>query len=326
MPKQSVSSIANVLRSCCHDLLPTSGESGSQAKSQSDSKSKSKAGPGTTNADSFLNPNLITLQVSPGSSLSKIEKTASNLLQAVLVSVPSELLAASLRAEIDRTIILTADKDAMLASVLNPIPATKGRGAGASLMPFLVRSYSDQMEVEALVRPRMPVLMTAPELDAYTENEEDEEAEEMDTETFDAAPSASEFLKAPAVEAPKHEPTPAVSSVHKRTYAEESTLQSTGFAVASEKQPVQTKKARFETTVSANSAESPSGKVQPVAVTQVSTSSHEQPQFKTQVSAVSTTSQSAADPADDESGDELPTLNMDSDTDEDDDDDVAMEG
>ncbi|KAJ5378751.1 hypothetical protein N7509_011870 [Penicillium cosmopolitanum] len=325
MPKQSVSSIANVLRSCCHDLLPTSGESGSQVKSQSDSKSKSKAGPGTTNADSFLNPNLITLQVSPGSSLSKIEKTASNLLQAVLASVPSELLAASLRAEIDRTIILTADKDAMLASVLNPIPAAKGRGAGASLMPFLVRSYSDQMEVEALVRPRMPVLMTAPELDAYTENEEDEEAEEMDTETFDATPSTSEFLKAPHVEAPKPEPAPAVPSVHKRTYAEESTLQSTGFAVETEKQPVQAKKARFETTVSAVT-ESPSGQTQPVTVTQVSTSSHEQPQFKTQVSTISTTSQSAADPADDESDGELPTLNMDSDTDEDEDDDVAMEG
>lgn len=330
MTKQSVASISNILRFCCHDILPASGDSGSQPKSQSDAKSKSKAGPGTANADSFLNPNILnTRQASASSSLSSIEKSASTLLQVVLLSIPSELLISSVRAEIDRTIILTADKDAMLASVLNPIPALKGRGAGASLMPFLVRSYSDQMEVEALVRPRMPVMMTAPELDAYTENEEDEEADDMADEAYNAAPATAEFLKAPQVEAQQPEPTPAVPSMHKRTYAEESTLQSSGFAMVSEKQPVQAKKARFEESISTSS-----GQQQPTTVTQVSTSTmpahvetssaSSQPQFKTQVSTVSTTSQPATDLPVDESDDELPTLNMDSDTD--DDDDVAMEG
>lgn len=337
MAKQSVTSMVNVLRSCCHDLLPVTGDSGSQSKSQSDPKLKSKAGPGTSNADSFLNPNLNARQISIASGSSKIEDSASTLLQAVLLSVPSELLAASVRAEIDRTIILTTDKDAMLASVLNPIPAVKGRGAGASLIPFLARTYSDQKEVEALIRPRMPVLMTAPELDAYAENEEEEEADEMVTEEYDAAPAANEFLKVSRVETQKPEPTAAAPSLHKRTYAEESTLQSSGLALASEQQAGQTKKARFEEDISTNAAEPVSGHNQPSSVAKVSVSSAtsanaqtstttKETPFKAQVSTVSSTSQPAADVSVDDSDDELPTLNMDPDTDDDEDDDVTMEG
>lgn len=338
LTKQSVSSIANVLRSCCHDLLPVTGESGSHSKSQSDTRSRSKAGPGTANADSFLNPNLNARQVFTGYSSSRLEDSASTLLQAVLTSVPSELLAASTRAEIDRTIILTTDKDAMLASVLNPIPAVKGRGAGASLIPFLARIYSDQKEVEALIRPRMPVLMTTPELDAYAENEEDEEADEMATEEYDAAPVTSEFLKVSRVETQKPEPTVAAPLVHKRTYAEESTLQSSGLALAPEQQPGQTKKARFEEDISTKSTEPSSGHNQPLSPTKVSVSSAAAPRaqtsstpqetpFKAQISTVSSTSQPAADVSVDDSDDELPTLNMDPDTDDDDeDDDVTMEG
>ncbi|KAJ5099787.1 hypothetical protein N7532_006788 [Penicillium argentinense] len=332
MTKQTMASISNVLRSCCHDILPLSGDSVSQFKPQADSKSKSKAGPGTTNADSFLNPNLQNNRQSPESS-NYPGGAASGLLRAALSSVPSELLTASVRAEIDRAIILTADKDAMLASVLNPIPAFKGRGAGASIVPFLARSYSDQMEIEALIRPRMPVLMTVPELDTYAANEEGEadEAEEIAEEAYNTVPATAGFLKAPEAEPQQPEPTPAAPSVHKRTYAEESTLQSSGFASIPEQKPTQTKKARFEDSASATASQPP------VTVTQMTSSSTlpvhyeassapKQPQFETQVSTVSTSSQPTAQLSVDDSDDELPTLNMDPDTEDEDDDDITMEG
>jgi pre-rRNA-processing protein RIX1 len=316
MSKQSVASLASVVRSCCHDILPPTGDS--TANSGSDPKAKSKGSQGTTaNADAFLNPELQksrqTQSVSP---FLDLHQNASGLLQAFLVSVPAELVPPSTRAEIDRTIILTSDKDAMLASVLNPVPAIKGRGAGSSIIPFLVRTYGEQMEVEALVRPRMPVLMTAPELDAYVD-EDQEEDEEMADDVY-TAPPTSDFMKqpvsiplqAPKVEQPKAaDPLPAF---HKRTFTEESTAQ----GQASQKQD--TKKARFEEVTSASHSA-------PV-ITQA-----EAPRVSVQVTTTTTSknnpaaaSQQAAG-ADDESDDELPTLNMDSDTDEEDDD-VTMEG
>jgi pre-rRNA-processing protein RIX1 len=239
-------------------------------------------------------------------------------------------LAPSVRAEIDRTIILTANKDAMLASVLNPIPAAKGRGAGSSLIPFLVRGYSDEMEVEALVRPRMPVLMTAPELDAYAEMEEDEEADEMADEPFNAPSQSASFLTQPAatsVETQKTEPSAASAvPLHKRTYFEETSAELHS-SPTSEKQPVQVKKARFEEKVQ-TPASVPAYRPTKVEASMVP----KQVPATSQAPATQATSSVTAEalPVDD-SDDELPALNIDPDTDDEDDDeeddeDVAMEG
>ncbi|KAJ5737189.1 uncharacterized protein N7483_002314 [Penicillium malachiteum] len=319
MTKQNVASLVNVLRACCHDLLPVSNDSNSQSKSQTDSKSKTKNGQGTTNADSFLNPDLQKNRISQASSQSpELENAASALLQAVLLSTPAELLPGSIRTEIDRTIILVSDKDAMLASVLNPLPAIKGRAAGASILPFLVRSHADQMEVEALVRPRMPVLMTAPELDAYAEAEEQEEADEMADDSYEAAPETTDFLKAPvpAPSATKSE-TADQPSVHKRTYIEESTIQTPSLTASSTQETVQ-KKARFGESSSSEQAPRVSAFVSHPAQ---KSSLEKQAQPNSQVSAAP-----VVPVAEDESDDELPTVNMDSDTESEDDEDVTMEG
>ncbi|KAJ5689132.1 hypothetical protein N7462_003524 [Penicillium macrosclerotiorum] len=325
MTKQSVASVANVLHACCHDLFPQTGDSTTPSKSQSDPKSKSKAGQGTANADSFLNPELQkSRQFKAQSKFPDLEQAASAFLQAFLVSAPAELLAASIRAEIDRTIILTSDKDAMLASVLNPVPAAKGRGAGSSIMPFLVRSYSDEMVVEALVRPRMPVLMTVPELDSYADMEEEEEDDEVEYETSNDVPNTAEFLKGPVmapVAAPKSE-VPAAQN--KRTFFEETTAEVQASSPASVTQPVQVKKARF--------AEQTQPVVPPPATPSARVEASMVPQH---VQGTSQTAKSSSAPSNskegplpvDDSDDELPTLNMDPDTDDDDEenDDVTME-
>lgn len=321
MTKQGVSSLTNVLRSCCHDLLPPVENSSLAGNSGSGPKSKGKGGNGTANADAFLNPELQNSRQKEVAS--DLQRNASGLLQAVLVSIPAELLPPSVRAEMDRTIILTSDKDPMLASVLNPVPAIKGRGAGSSIIPFLVRPYGDQMEVEALVRPRMPVLMTAPELDAYVDEagEEEIEDEDMADEAYNSAPKTAEFLKQP-VSMPLHVPQKDLPNVvestptfQKRTYTEETTTQEP----AAKKQDVQTKKARFEELVpTASSAQS---SAQPAPVLTQS----EAPKVSAPITTISTTETVQATDDVEDSDDELPTLNVDSDTDEEDDD-VAMEG
>ncbi|CEJ60531.1 hypothetical protein PMG11_09102 [Penicillium brasilianum] len=330
MTKQSVASVASVLRVTCHDLLPQFEDSIAVGKAQTDLKSKSKGGQGTANADSFLDPELRKKQqLKAGPKFPEVQQAASGLLQSALAYIAPELLAPSVRAEIDRTIILTSNKDAMLASVLNPIPAAKGRGAGSSLMPFLVRSYPEQMEVEALVRPRMPVLMSVPELDAYAEIEEEEEADEMVDEPFTNAPQTASFLKETAAAPAKAQNTEpsaiSVAPLQKRTYFEETAAESHS-SPASVQQPVQIKKARFEEKAPA-----------PASVPAYQPTNVEASMVPTQVPAVSqapatqATSQPTAGaplPVDD-SDDELPTLNIESDTDDDEDEedeDVAMEG
>ncbi|KAJ6185603.1 hypothetical protein N7519_006904 [Penicillium mononematosum] len=195
----------------------------------------------------------------------------------------------------DRSIILTSDKDAMFASVLNPVPAVKGRGAGSSIIPFLTRPYADQMEVEALVRPRMPVLMTAPELDAYVDEDEEVEDEDMADDSYNA-PKDCRIPEATCIGAPA---------------TEESTPQ---------KQDVQTKKARFDEIIPATSSQQPFSQTAP-AITKT-----EAPKLSTHVTTTSTTvTAQAPQEAVEDSDDELPTLNIESDTDEEDDD-VTMEG
>lgn len=258
-----------------------------------------------------------------------ISQAASSLLQSVLLSIPSDLLSAHVRAEIDRTLILTSDKGAMLASVLNPVPAVKGKGAGASIIPFLARGYSDAVEVEALIRPRMPVIMTAPELDADADAEEDDEDEDMENAAYEPASETTSFLKFPAAGAESKKTEPIVASsmtvpVQKRTYIEESAIRTPGLASVSDQQSVQAKKARTQENDSIDSQSD-----RPATITQVITSSsHPVPvvQQQTHVTSESSAAPQAVLP-EDESDDELPTLNIDPDTDDDEeDDDVPMEG
>lgn len=187
------------------------------------------------------------------------------------------------------------------------------------------------MEVEALVRPRMPVLMTASDLDAYTEMEEEEDAEDMAEEFHDVAPKTVNFLKEPVTPAlePREYEKPSLPT-NKRTYVEETAGQPRILTVGSEKQPTQIKKARFEESVSRSSEASST------VVTRESTpvSHPAQVQASSAPKATSTTLETvpqsavSATLADNESDDELPTLNVDPDTEDEDDEDedVTMDG
>ncbi|KAF7719593.1 Uncharacterized protein PECH_005481 [Penicillium ucsense] len=326
MAKQTVASTMGIIRSSCNDVLPEYEDQNASGKSQSDSKSKNKGGTGTANADSFLDPELRKKQqVKAGPQFPHLQDAASAFLRDFLASISPQLLSPSIRAEVDRTIILTSDKKAMLASVLNPIPAAKGRGAGSSLMPFLVRGYSDEMAVEALVRPRMPVIMTAPELDAYVEMEEDEEAEEIADRPVVANPQSSTFMTGIAM--PTRAPTTeasAASSVQKRTYFEETAagVQSS----TAEQQSAQIKKPRIDAEED-TPASVPVFQPSKIAATMVpkqvpAVSQPSAPQPVSEAVDVATLSV-------DDSDDELPALNIDPDTDdedEDDDEDTAMDG
>lgn len=348
MTKQSVSSLTDLIRTCCLDVLPPADDSNSPPGASSDAKGKSKAAQATTNADSFLNSGKQGSQAKQGPSFPDLKRAASELLPVILTAVPTGLLAPSVRAEIDRTIILTADKNAMLASVLNPLPAVKGRGAGSSIMPFLARSHADAMDVESLIRPRMPVLINAPDMNGYVnaDEEEEEEDEEMTGSTYQPTTESTGLLKTspPPVVPPSSAPTATsagaaqapASSLNKRVYPEEPSKAQSGLP-AETKEDTHIKRARFEkdtpaapaTESSASFTGTPAIPAQKQSVTTSSAPVPAQTTINPNVTTpgpVASKQEPSTSGAAEESDDELPTLNLEPDTDDEDEDDVTMDG
>lgn len=174
MSKANVFSVATLIRKCCHDLIPA--DDNRTPKSQhSESKGKSK-GTQTMNVDAFLNP---AHNVSQTKDLASTEtySAALELLPLLYNFLPVGYIPLPLRTEMDRAAILTADRAAMSSSVMNPMPPVKGRRTTPSILPFLARRHSKEVEVECFLRPRMPVIIGSAggvyEADDYEEEEDD---------------------------------------------------------------------------------------------------------------------------------------------------------
>ncbi|KAI6802630.1 hypothetical protein KC361_g1081 [Hortaea werneckii] len=167
--KQDIADIEPIIKSCCQELLPPD-DSSTPGSTVASGKIAGAAGD-------------TGLQHSKGGSshptaLSGLHAAASSLLPLCLSSLNAAYIPGKLRALMDRTAILTQHKDAMVASVLNPSPKAAGSGIETSLLPLLAKQYPNEPEVEAVLRPRMPVILakkrrnTDDEMDA--EEDEDE--------------------------------------------------------------------------------------------------------------------------------------------------------
>ncbi|OGM50159.1 hypothetical protein ABOM_001129 [Aspergillus bombycis] len=333
LTKQSLTSLTDLIRASCHDLLPPTHGQSASARASSDAKGKAKSNHTTANADSFLNPMLKQGRQSNMSSFSNLTRAASELLAGVLTHAPTEYLSPSLRAEIDRTIILTSDKHTMLASVLNPVPAVKGRGVSASILPFLARSFPAEMEVEALIKPRMPVLTNAPGIGGYADMEEDEE-EDSPAPVSGTAPESTGFLQPSSTPILHHDMMDtdvshkAAPALTKRSLAEDSkpqlpTLGSTGSQPSLDRASPSTFTGTAAVSVPSSSANVTSAP--PPRVASMNAPSTATVGGPLSGSAVAQTT--LADTGEDDSEDDLPALNIDPDTeDEDEDEDETMEG
>ncbi|KAL5389019.1 hypothetical protein DPSP01_002722 [Paraphaeosphaeria sporulosa] len=171
LPKSSIDPLVDMIRRCCDDILPLD-TNGTQQK-QSSAPKTNGAPQATTNADAFLKAPKAT---NVSCNFIGLQTAARALLPVLFTYVRPQYLSDSLRARLDRTAILVRDKDAMIASVLNPPPSRKFGKPAASILPFLARNQPGEQDVEALLRPRMPVIRTGThELEEGAE--EDEEAE-----------------------------------------------------------------------------------------------------------------------------------------------------
>ena len=177
LPRSMSTQLSTLIKSCCNDLLPSPKiqESTIPASASTTQKATSNGG-SSNNADSYLKSS--SKDVAVPRTATDVQAAAAALLPLTLSKIPHGHLSDSLRSQIDRTAILTQNREAMLASIMNPAAKRKGAKASNSIMPFLARSFSDTLEVEALIRPRMPILQ--PRRNENGEIVSDEEEEEED--------------------------------------------------------------------------------------------------------------------------------------------------
>ena len=183
MTRNDFNSISNIIKSCCKDLLPHVENESEVVKSSFGPRKPQSNGRTSVDPDSFLASTDRFKQPALLPNDSDLHQIASALLKAFLAQAPASICPHLLRSEIDRTAILTQNKEAMLASVLNPPSATKGRPAPPSIMPFLARADKDDLHLEGLLRPRMPVLpWNTSSLDlSANDSDQGSEADNVDT-------------------------------------------------------------------------------------------------------------------------------------------------
>lgn len=153
MPKFSVNSLDRIVQGCCRDLLLASGHAvskpagGNDAQKQAGNNKPSSA-KASTNADAYLSTQDKANSAASDLSTTHVE-AASLLLETLLSHLPQQHLKQTLRALIDRTAVLSHNRDAMIASVLNPYRTHTGK-ALASVFPFLARDFPRDQAVEVL--------------------------------------------------------------------------------------------------------------------------------------------------------------------------------
>lgn len=168
LPRSLVSSMSPLIRACCKDLLPPQ-ERTAPNKTTPGNKTAQSNWMSSTNADSFL---VTAMSSKPQIRSPELQSAAVALLPLLLMCIPQNTMSFSLRSQIDRTAILSQNKDAMLASVLNPPTGQKG---SSSIMPLLARGFPESPAVEAVIRPRMPVLQRRRDDNGDIESDEDDD-------------------------------------------------------------------------------------------------------------------------------------------------------
>lgn len=158
LPKVSVNSLDKAIQSCCRDILSASGHAGPKRAEKQDSKPQASSKPNkpSTNADAYLNTQSKTAAAAAAAAAASpptahIANAASALLPLFSSHLPQAHLKQTLRALVDRTAVLSHNKDAMVSSVLNPYRTRTGKTL-ASVFPFLARDYPRDQSVEVLLR------------------------------------------------------------------------------------------------------------------------------------------------------------------------------
>lgn len=328
--KQNVFALSPLIRQCCRDLVPVDTSRSQDQQNNTGKGGNAKNHQLNMNVDAILNPALKESNTNKESSFGGPNTAATTLLPLLYNYLPTEYIPIPIRTEMERVSILTANRSAMVASVMNPIPPVKGRRPIPSILPFLTRKYAGDLEVECLIRPRMPILVggTGEQYDADDYEGHDES---MDTDAPAVPVSSIGIQQLSSNFANNVAALPSsFTTQNKRILPEDSEMTDKAVPIpsqaTSERNLPQPKKARLgegEAVVSTTSVvpvtlseTSASPAIIPsAAITEYNTPSY----TPVSASAQKFAGGDAASNDNDDSDDEMPTLNIEPDTDEEDD-------
>lgn len=151
LTKDSIADLSLIIRTHCTDLLPTTN--GRDRVLQDNLGLPAHQQPATNGVSGSEKLSYTSRQPT---TLAKLQTTASDLFPILFTRLDQSLVPANVRGMMEKTAVLTGNKDALVACVLNPAKKSHGSRPRPSLLPLLAREYPDCVEVEALLRPRMP--------------------------------------------------------------------------------------------------------------------------------------------------------------------------
>ena len=154
LPRTHAASLSLCIRLCCEDLLPSVDSQLQGGQASFPETQRPPNGFTSSNADSYLKS--VTNQAYLSGTSNSVLQAAEELLPLTLSNLPNDFLPFSLRCQIDRTAVITGNRKAMLASVMNPTSKRRGQKQTSSILPLLARAHPEALEVEALLRPQMP--------------------------------------------------------------------------------------------------------------------------------------------------------------------------
>lgn len=192
LSKATIDSLVPLMRACCEDLLPTESATAVKLTPGRNKANGNAPSQPATNADTFLGSSKET-QIT-GRDFLGLSEAARGLLPVLLANVRAQYLSDAMRARLDRTAILTQDKSAMLASVINPPPSKRFGKPAASVLPLVARSFPASSDIESLLRPRLPAIRLGRK-DAAMEDASGEEDEEVDEDEDDVVEEGNELAE-----------------------------------------------------------------------------------------------------------------------------------
>ena len=252
LARTSVNMLEPVVLSCCRDLQEDVGYLKAGEKPKASAPDNKKNG-SLANADLFLQSASAASANNQTATLTDEHRSAAaSLLTRLLSLLPQIHVRPSVRAIVDQTAILTNNRDAMIASVLNPYRDSHGK-AYASILPHLTQQFPGDRAIEVLrTNLRTDGVRAGDDLlDAIDEDEEDgdeeEDGEEQDDEVMEdfkatsenkvSEPSQEPFQSAPIAAAPQVVAEPAKSNPFETSADEPTTLYGTTHDIASPTAP-----------------------------------------------------------------------------------------
>lgn len=150
LSKTAVEMLDPLVGACCRDLQQDAGFLKPAEKPAAATTGKgTKNGAVAVNTDLFLQPQAAAAATEAPTLEADHRDRANELLTTILAQLPQSHLKPALRGHLDKTAILTRNRDAMLASVLNPYRDQHGR-MYPSILPHLSQLFPHDQGLEIL--------------------------------------------------------------------------------------------------------------------------------------------------------------------------------